>query len=144
MKQIIFYEILKKLKQKPNLVRKVKAFAVAGGIGFIFASGLLIWAGLSAAGSFASRASQIYGSPATQQHLESLKAEIKGLPKVQPLNCWGKAQSLMAVEPWLARSALENLINLKAACLEEQPFPCEGSDCSQMRQMMKSTEGSLI
>lgn len=144
MKQIIFYELIKKLKHRPQLMRKLKIFAVVGIAGFLIAGGLVIWAGASAVGYVASKANQAVHSPTTQQHLESLKVEIQSLPKFQALSCWGKAQSLIAVEPWLARPALDNLKNLKVACLEDRPTVCEDHECTQMKKLMHTAEGTTI
>lgn len=144
MKRIVIYELMRKLKHKPHLMRKLKIFAVVGIIGFVVTSGLVIWAGISAVGFVASKANQAVQSPIAQQHLESLKTEVQTFPKLQALNCWGKAQSLMAVEPWLARPALDNFKNLKVACLDEKPVVCEGNECTQMKKFMHTAEGATI
>ena len=143
MKQIIFLELLKNLKAKPNLMRKVKIFAIVGVVGLIVTSTLVIWAGVSAFSYAANKASEVIQAPQTTAHLENLKSEVKGL-QLQPLNCWGKAQSLMAIEPWLQRPALDNLKNLKVACLEAAPPVCEGHECTQMKKLMHTAEGRTI
>lgn len=144
MKQIIFYEIIKGLKDKPQLIRKLKIFAVVGIIGFFIVGGFTVWAGISAFNYVASKATQTIQSPVTQQHLESLKAEAKSLPHIQALSCWGKAQSLLAVQPWLERPVVDNLVNLKVACLEQRPSVCEGYECNQMKEFMYTAEGTTI
>ncbi|HPI40232.1 MAG TPA: hypothetical protein PLJ21_05470 [Pseudobdellovibrionaceae bacterium] len=143
MKQIIFLELIRKLKAKPHLIRKIKIFAVVGVAGFFVTGALAIWAGVSAISYVADKANVVMQSAQTAAHIENLKTEVKGL-SLQPLNCWGKAQSLMAVEPWLARPALDNLKNLKVACLEATTPVCEGHECSQMKKLIHTTEGKMI
>jgi hypothetical protein len=117
MKHILFLELIRKLKARPHLMRKVKIIAAVGVVVFLMTGALAIWAGVSAIGYVAGKANGVLQAPQTAVHIESLKTDLGGL-KLQPLNCWGKAQSLMAVEPWLTRPALDNLKNLKTACLE--------------------------
>ncbi len=144
MKKIIFYELMRNLKHKPHLQRKLKIFVAIGIVGFLITGGIVIWAGISAMGYVAAKATQVVQSPSAQQHLESLKTEVQALPKIQTLNCWDKAQSLMAVEPWLARPALDNLNDLRVACLEQRPAVCEGHECTQMKKQMHTAEGTMI
>lgn len=131
MKQVILLEIIRKLKEKPNLRRKFKIFAAVGGVGFFLTGAIAIWAGVSAINYVADKTNVVMQSPQTTAHIENIKTELKGL-SFQPLNCWGKAQSLLALEPWLARPALDNLKNLKIACLEATTPVCEGKECSQI------------
>lgn len=118
MKHILLLKILNKLKGDPRLMKKVKIFAVVGLVGFFFAAGLTIWAGISAISYIASTANQAIQSPVTHSHLEDLKTDLKSLPKIQPVSCWAKAQSLISFQPWIERPALDNLIGLKAACFQ--------------------------
>jgi hypothetical protein len=134
MKQSDFLEILVKLKSKPGLMRKVKIFAAVGIVGLLATGALVIWAGVSAINYVASSAHQAVESPVTQGHVENLKTEINGLPKFQAISCWSKAQTLLAVHPWLERPALDNLANLKVACFEHMPIPCEGAQCANLRE----------
>lgn len=143
MKKIIFLAIIRKLKAKPHLMRKVKIFAVVGIVGFFMTGALAIWAGVSAIRYVADKANVVMQSLQTASQVESLKTELKGL-SLQPLNCWGKAQSLMALEPWLARPALDNLKNLKVACLEATTPVCEGHECFQMKKLINTAEGKTI
>lgn len=141
MKQLILLEILKKLKDRPDLLRKAKVLAAVGAIGLFATGALAIWAGVSAINYVAKQANVLMQSPQVTTNIESLKTEAKGL-RFQPLNCWVKAQGLMAVEPWLLRPALENLKNLKMACLEASTPACEGDDCTQKTKLTQTTEGS--
>ncbi len=143
MKQVILYEIIRKLKSKPNLMRKLKVFAVIGFVGFVLVGGLAIWAGISAVKYVVTSTNQVISSPTAQNQIQNVKSELQQI-QFQPLNCWGKAQSLMAVEPWLARPVIDNLKNLKVACLEQNSAVCEGYECSQMKEMMNTAEGRTI
>lgn len=144
MKHIIVYEILDKLKRNPKLMRKAKVFVVVGLVGVLLTGALTIWAGVSAINYLASSANQAIQSPVTQGHVENLKSEIKSLPNFQAVNCWGKAQTLLGVQPWLERPAFENLTNLKAACFEQKSNLCRGSNCEHMNEVPNSAEGSFI
>lgn len=143
MKHAIFYEIIRKLKSKPALRRKLKVFAVIGVTCFLVVGALAIWAGVSAVKYVATSTNQVISSPTTQDQIQNAKTELQKL-QFQPLNCWGKAQSLMAVQPWLERPALDNLKNLKVACLESKPAACEGDDCPQTKMKMNTTERKTI
>lgn len=143
MKHAIIYEIIRKLKAKPALMRKVKIFAVVGLVGFVFVGGLAIWAGVSAVKYVVVSTSQVISSPTAQEQIQSAKTQLDRV-QFQPLNCWGKAQSLLAVQPWLEKPAFDNLRNLKVACLESPPAVCEGHECSQMKQLMNTAKGSTI
>lgn len=134
MKQDIIYEILKKLKTTPNLMRKIKIFVAVGVLGVLVTGALTIWAGVAAFNYVATKTSEIIHSPTAQAQVENLKLEAKALTKFQPLSCWAKAQSLIAIEPWLARPALDNLMNLMAGCLSAPAQVCEGRDCTQMNK----------
>jgi hypothetical protein len=143
MKQIIVLEIIRKLKSKPELMRKVKIIAVVGVVGFVLTGALAIWAGIATMSYIATKATTVIQSPQTATHIENLKGEVKSLG-LQPLNCWGKAQSLMAIEPWLARPALDNLRHLKVACFEATTPVCEGYECSQMKKFIHTAEEETI
>ena len=143
MRQIIFLEILKRLKQKPSLMRKAKMFAVVGLIGFVLVGSLTIWAGISAVKYVASTAHQAVLSPTAQTHIQDAKGELQQI-RFQPLNCWGKAQTLLTLQPWVEKSALDNFRKLKVACLENKPAVCEGHTCEQMKELMHTAEGKTI
>lgn len=143
MNKFELFEILRKLRTKPSLMKKLKIFAVVGVFGFLVTGALAVWAGLSALSYIANKTTAVIQSPQTATHIESLKTEVKGL-RLQPLNCWGHAQTLMAVEPWLSRPALDNLKNLKVACIENTPEFCTGDECSQIKQLVNSAEGRII
>ena len=134
MKQVIFYEIINKLKSKPSFVRKFKIFAVLGLVGVVAAVSLALWAGASALS---------YAVKSVDQVAVPLKTEIQQM-QFRPLNCWGKAQSLLTVQPWIEKPALDNLRNLKMACLESKPTVCEGVSCDQVKKLMNTAEGSKL
>lgn len=137
-------KMIRKLKTKPHLMQKLKVIVAAGLVGLLVTGGLAIWAGVTAFNYIATKTMEVAQSPVAQANMESLKMELKSLPKIQALSCWGKAQSLMAVEPWLARPVVENLINLKVACLANKPASCESHECTDMKKFIHNTEGSTI
>ncbi len=144
MKKNIINEIYRMIKADPKLKRKVKIFAIVGIVCFMIVGTLTIWAGISAFNYIASNASNAVHSPVAQNNIEGIKTELKKMPTLQPLSCWGKAQSLMAVEPWLARPAMENLNNLKLACLKNKPIVCEGVKCTNQNVINQNVEGRTI
>lgn len=144
MKKEIFRKLLYNLKTKPHLLRKVKIFAAVGLVGFLILGSLLVWAGFSTLQFIANQANQIVLSPNVQAQVETLKTEVKGMTLLQPLNCWDRAQSLLAVQPWLERPALDNFLNLKVACLGTNPKVCEGPECVETDKQWGTTEGTTI
>lgn len=144
MKKRILFEIVRNLKAKPHLMRKAKIFAAVGAVGVLVISGVVIWAGISAFSYVASRASEVIRSSQTSSQVANLKTEIKGITGVQALSCWGKAQTLLAVRPWIERPAMDNFKNLKVACLDSTPAVCEGHECNQIKQLMNTAEGRAI
>lgn len=129
MKQDIILELSKKMKSQPKLRRKVMIFAAVGVIGFFTMGALVVWAGISVINYVASSAAQVAQSPIAQSHVETVKTELKSLPKFQLVKCWGKAQSLLAVQPWIEQAAIVNLADLKLACFEQKPTACQGATC---------------
>ncbi len=118
MKADLVLKMLNEAKAKPKLWRKLKVFVAVGLAGLLVVSALTIWAGFVAFNYVATTATDVIQSPMAQSQVESLKSEIANV-KIQPLSCWAKAQSLLAVEPWLQRPAAEILSNLKVACFEK-------------------------
>lgn len=123
---------------------KLKILAVVGFIGFFIVGGLSIWGGISAVRNMASTTKAVMASRGTQEQIEALKIEAQELTRFQALSCWSKAQSLLAVQPWLEKPALVNLTNLKTACLEPKPQVCKENDCEQMKDQFNSDQGGFI
>lgn len=110
MKNIIFYEIIKNLQRNPHLMRKLKVAAIIGFAGILITGGLLIWIGLSTVDYLTSK---------TKQVIVSTTKESSPLTKISIESCWGKARSLIAIEPWLIKPPLDNFKELKLACEEK-------------------------
>jgi hypothetical protein len=140
MKTDLIMNVLKGAKKKPSLWRKIKIFAAVGIVGLLLIGGLTIWAGFAAFNYVASTATTVIQSPVAQAKVEDLKSGI-AIPKIQPLTCWAKAQSLLAVEPWLQRPPGELLSSLKVACLEGVTQPCKGRDCADTSKLLNTAEG---
>ena len=143
MKTDLILKIIKEAKAKPNLWRKIKVFVAVGFTGLLVVSALTIWAGITAFNFVATTATTVIHSPTTQAHAENLKSDLAAL-KVQPLSCWAKAQSLLAVEPWLQRPPGEILSNLKVACLEGAAPPCKGEECANLKNLSNTAEGITL
>lgn len=143
MRRVVLFEILRKIKSRPALFKKVKIFFFVGIVGFVFVGGIAIWVGISTLKYVAETANQVITSPSTQSQIQNAKNELKKL-HFQPMNCWGEAQSLLAVQPWIEKPVFDNLRNLKVACLDSKPAFCEGVECSQMKQLINTSEGRTI
>lgn len=109
-------------------MKKFKILALVGIVGILIAGTLVVWAGVSALSYFSSVAQQAIQSPAAQAHINEIHTEMKNLPQFQAVSCWGKAQSLLAVQPWLERPLMDNLDNLRVACFEHQQKAVESVD----------------
>lgn len=144
MRNEMLIEILRKIKAKPALFRKIKIFIAVGFVGIILTGILAIWAGLAVFNLAASHANKVIQSPTAQAQITDLKLQAQeGFSQVEPLNCWIQFQSLLAIEPWLARHFLENLNRLKIACVGGRPLICKGSECSQENKP-ETNEGETL
>lgn len=121
MKRSLFFLILRKLKEKPHLKRKLKIFITVGLVGFLFVGAMTLWAGYAAFNYVASLTTQAAKSPEVAAQIENVKTEVSRLPHLEALSCWNHAQSLMHVQPWLERPIMDNLTQLKGACLQSAP-----------------------
>jgi cell division protein FtsX len=117
MKKYVLYEILNRVRGRPDLLRKLKIFAAFGFVGLLLSSVFAVWLGVTAIGYVSNKATEIVQSPQASEQIEKLKTGVQGLSAVQTVTCWSRAQRLLAFEPWLTQSALGNLIMLKDACL---------------------------
>lgn len=143
MKADLILKIVREAKSKPKLWRKIKIFVAVGFAGLLVVSALTIWAGIAAFNYMATKATDVLQSPTAQAQAQSLKSDL-ATTKIQPLSCWAKAQSLLAVEPWLQRTPGEILSNLKVACLEEAAQPCKGEDCTNIKKLLNTAEGITL
>jgi len=125
-------------------MKKLKIFAAVGVFLFVLTGGLTIWLGFKALNFIGTKTSEAFQSPATLSQVENLKTELNTLPKLQALSCWNKTQSLFGIQPWLERPVMDNLAQLKTACLETRKTPCEGVDCINSNNLLDKTEGEFI
>ena len=126
--------IIRNAKHNPRVLRKIKIFAAVGVFSFMIITGLFIWTAAASVNFIMTQANQIMQSPVAIQNLETLKTEVLGLPKVNTVNCWTRAQSLLSVQPWLVQSIVTNLVNLKHSCLDQ----------NQTQKFINITEGKII
>jgi hypothetical protein len=115
-----------------KLRRKVKIFVMVGVAGLFVATGLLVWAGISAFNYVASSTQKVMQSPAAEVYAQNLKSEIKELPKFKALSCWFAVENLLGFEPWLARPAQQNFSNLRSACFQPKA------------ELINTAEGEII
>lgn len=101
-----------------KLIKKLKLFAVIALLSFVFVGALAIWPGIFIFNHITSSAPQMFQSSIIKNHIENLKAELKALPRFQFAKCWSKTQTLLEVLPWLEKSSLDNLSDLKANCFD--------------------------
>lgn len=143
MKKLILFEFLRKLKSKPAMMRQLKIIVLVGFMGLIFVGGIAIWTGVQAINYVVATTSDAIKSPAIQSQFNVAKREIQQI-QLQPLSCWNKVQSLLAIQPWLEKPALYNFKNLKVACFNAISPVCEGFECTQMKNIMTTAEGGTI
>lgn len=117
MNKILMYKLVKKLKQRPDLMRKFKIFILIGFVGFIITFGLLVWTGISVVKYAATNMTEIIQSEETSLIVENVQQEITALPTLQLANCWSKTQSMLNAATWLGKPLKENFDSLRAACL---------------------------
>ena len=144
MKYQIISEILKNLNSRPDLKRKLKIFALVGGIGFVITLGLTIWAGVAVYNFTKTKATEVMQYGSYQQQIETAKNQVINLPKLQVLRCWTQVQNLMLLQPWVDRTVAAILTELKISCLDARPPACEGVDCRNVKQTTDKNEGDSI
>lgn len=118
MKKEKVFEILKKIESKKKLKRKLKIFAVVGVIGFFIISAITVWIGFRAVNYVTSKSKEVGQAPIVQDYVQNINLELKALSKNQVVSCWSKTKSLIGIQVWIERSAIDNLIDLKFACLK--------------------------
>lgn len=125
-------------------MKRLRIFAMIGVIGLFVAGGLATWGAFTSLNYVASKADQLIQSSEAQESFQSLKETVQGFSKDKALNCWNKAQGLLSVQPWLERPAVDNLANLKVACLDQRSSACEGGDCERVNNLTNTAEGGII
>ena len=118
MKKEIVYKILKTIESDKGLKRKLKKFAVVSIIGFLIISAITVWIGFEAVNYVATKTKEAGKAPLVQSYVQSINSDLKSISKNQVISCWGKAQGLISVQVWIERSAIENFMDLKVACLD--------------------------
>lgn len=124
-------------------MKKIKKYVIAGFVGIVIIGGFVIWASVAAVKQLATATSEILNSQVTQEKLQTINAEIQKF-NFQPMDCWGKVQSLTAFEPWIEKPVIENLRNLKIACLDNKPSNCQGDACDSIKQLINTAEKKTI
>lgn len=120
-------------------MKKIKKIILLGIVGIVIIGGIAIWASVAAVKQLAATTSEIYTSQVTQEKLQTINTEIKRW-NFQPLDCWGKVQSLTAFQTWIEKPVIENLRNLKIACLDIKPSNCQGDTCDSIKQLINTAE----
>ena len=135
MKKLILMELLRKASGNPQFQRNFKRLAIFGVVGILIATSLIIWAGVSAVSFVTSKATQAMHSDVALSYVGDVEEKIKDFSKAQASNCWQKAQSLVAIQPWVDNTIGQNLISLKAAC---------SAAGNQTKTSLQSTDGGTI
>lgn len=143
MKKILLFSIMEALKSRPALLRKVKLMIVVGLVGLVVVTSFTLWAGISVVRSVVVSATQAEFWPQAQHRIERLKIELQHT-KLQPINCVEEAQSLLSVRPWLERPVVDNIRNLKIACLKSKSEACELGSCENIKKLFNTDDGRTI
>jgi len=101
-----FFEKIRKFKSNSKYKRNLRILLITGAFGFLFVGVLVVWAGVEGFN---------YIISAT----ESVNISEKMPATILSPQCWSKAQSLLHLQVWLDKPALENLVGLKNVCLGE-------------------------
>jgi hypothetical protein len=128
MRREVIFEILKKLEAKKDLKRRLKVFVIIGVIGFFIVGAIAMWIGFKTVSFVATKTKEVDPTSVVKVHTENFKSELTSISKHQVVSCWSKAQSLIAVQVWLERSAMDNLVDLKATCLENNSSAAQNVD----------------
>lgn len=64
------------------------------------------------------------------EHAKSIQIDQTSLTKIQTVNCWEHAKTLIAITPWLEQPTEQILTNFKNACLQQSQNKCEAGNCS--------------
>ena len=132
MRHMNFYEIRKKLREHPEIVRKLKIFSIVGIMGFLMIGGMVVLAGVWVVNSVTLYTSRDIHPPIVRERLDNLNAEMREFVDVRALKCLDKAWSLVGISPWLEEAAVNNLIALKSVCLKEQKPVCKDQNCNSI------------
>jgi hypothetical protein len=116
VKNLILFEILRKLDGDYKLKRKLKIFLGLGLACILLFGCLIIWAGITTV----RKAADFGTRPEVQEQVRNLKTEVTKLPAMAKVGCWQKVQDLMSVQIWLQKPAVENINSLREACLEKK------------------------
>lgn len=118
MKDLFYYlSKLERYKSNPNFMKKVILWGSLALGGLFVLLAVAIWGAVSLFSAATSTASKMAASPAAQSYADSLKSDLQDLPRIKALPCFDTAQNLLALGPWLERPVLDNMVQLKDACL---------------------------
>jgi hypothetical protein len=115
MKRLILAELIRYLRDKPDLKKKLKIAAVLGVLGFIMASAVAVFVGIAGVKYVASLSSNLD----VTQHSERLRSKVESIPAITSAGCLTAAQGLLNVERLLTTPIYENFKNLKQACIQQ-------------------------
>lgn len=117
MKYIIAGEILKILRNTPDLRRKLKVFALVAALGVVLVGGAAIYATVRGVSYVADAARQVDLSTVSPSITEQLKDPARRLGG----DCLTVARGLLNVDALLGVPLMESARNLKNACLGPTP-----------------------
>lgn len=134
MKKEIVYKILRKIESDKDLKRKLKIFAVVGIVGILLISAITVWIGFKAVNYVATKTKEAGQVPIVQGYAQNINSELKTLSKNQVVSCWDKAQDLITIQAWIERSAIDNLMDLKVACLDNNSSSTQNLNIPKNRE----------
>lgn len=124
-----FMKTYKKTKNKAHhfikALSKIKRNYLIIGSVFIFS--LLIISFLIVSMMFKAGNSLIHKAA---EHAKTIQIDQTPLTKIQTINCWEHAKTLLAITPWLEQPTDQIILNLKKTCLQEPQSKCETENCN--------------
>lgn len=98
--------------------KTLKRLAILGVIGFVVVTSLTIWAGISAIGYVANLTTQAAQHEIPTQYFQRVQDQVNFLTSNRSADCWSKAQSLLAIQPWLETPVDAHIKSLSSVCIE--------------------------
>lgn len=115
MKKMMLLEMINRMKRHSDFQKKLKYFLIFGIGGFLIFGGIAIYLSFSAINYVAGLGQNFNFNEAT-----------KNIPIISNVACLENAKSLMNIQVWIEKPAMDNILKLKQVCLQEKPTNNKG------------------
>lgn len=128
MNKKLLFKSLERYKGNSIFSRKMKLLAALAGICFCLIVIFTVWSAVYLANQVLRVATDGQLKTSVESQLVSVSKNIEST-NFKPIDCWGKVQTYLAIEPWLSNSIAENINHLKTACFNRNETKCPGGAC---------------